>query len=665
MQKCFYCFGDIPQGSNVCPICGNMRKTEPEEPVYLYPGTILRGKYIIGMTVGAGGFGVIYRAWDMHHKVVVAIKEFYSGRLMMRAAGESKVSVNVKTREEFEYRKKRFLAEAQGMAKIASHKNVPNVFDQFEDNNTAYIVMEFLEGTSLSSYIKSQGQVMDVAFAVHVINEVGSALNALHKIGIIHRDVAPDNIFICSGKELRIKLLDFGAAKLAEGVEDVTDKIMKPGYTPVEQYDNSNMGPWTDVYALGATLYFMLTNIKPDESTDRKIKDEVKTPRELNPEVPENLSNAIMKAMAIESHMRFQDVREFLKAVNGEKKVITLEKERKRRRRRRRNSILLMLLLLIIAGSIVFLMYDKSKREGVLEDAAIQIWYMAEKDSAEDEAMNKIVKDFIEKYPNVEIELKAFSENEYSKALDEAVESGNMPDLFESTNVSKDIIDKAISLETVLDSSYADKCNFLTQYSDYYDNYKQIPLGFEIPVAFIITGGMTEMDYMNHYFSNINDICNESEMAYDSRYEEMLRKNFDVETKNEIDGFINTDGNSLAVMLSSSMEIKSLDESEFNDVYDWNWAYFKNEKIYGSFNYEWSVCDNGKAQTEAAKRFLSMMLGSNYQNILMNDDGSDGQLPLNSDALSEKCESTTDNVMAREYWEQLPELLDNIVFKQD
>ena len=93
--------------------------------------------------------------------------------------------------------------------------------------------------------------------------------------------------------------------------------------------------------------------------------------------------------------------------------------------------------------------------------------------------------------------------------------------------------------------------------------------------------------------------------------------------------------------------------------------YFKNEKIYGAFNYEWSVGDNGRAQTEAAKRFLSMMLGSNYQNILMNNDGSDGQLPLNSDALSEKCESTTDNVMAREYWEQLPELLDNIVFKQD
>lgn len=653
MDKCFYCFEDMPQGAGVCSHCGKTRITEPSEPVYLYPGTVLREKYIIGTTIGAGGFGVIYRAWDMHHKVVVAIKEFYTGKLMMRTAGEVNVYVNIKNKEEFEYRKKRFLAEAQGMAKVSSHRNVPNVFDQFEENNTAYIVMELLEGQSLSSYIREQGGVMDVAFAVHVINEVGSALSALHKVGIVHRDVAPDNIFICSGKEIRIKLLDFGAAKLTEGVEDVTDKIMKPGYTPVEQYDNSNMGPWTDVYALGATLYFMLTNIKPDESTDRKIKDEIKTPKELNPEVSENLNNSIMKAMAIESHMRFQTVSEFIKAVNGEKKVLTLEKERKKRKRRRRNSILLMLLVLLLVGGVVWTIFSKNKEQGTLEDASIQVWFSVENGSDEEAAMNEIVSDFKEKYPNVAVEIKAFPQSEYEDALKEAAEAGNMPDLFESTDVSEAILENTVSVEDVLDSSYAKKCDYLKQYENYYDDYKKIPLGFEVPMAFVITSGATEVDYTDKYFSNVSDICEDTQAAYDSQYSEMLDKNFNLSTKNSIDGFMNTDANTLAVMFSSSMEIETVSAELW--MYGKNTVFYDSDKIFGGFVYEWSIGDNEDNQIEAAKRLLMMMLGDNYQNTLMVETGGDGQLPLSEKALEKMCEEGV--------YKQLLNLTDKIVFE--
>ncbi|MBQ5474525.1 MAG: serine/threonine protein kinase, partial [Lachnospiraceae bacterium] len=164
---------------------------------------------------------------------------------------------------EFSYRKERFLAEARPMAKFGDHRSIPNVFEFFEENNTAYIVMECLTGVPLNEYAKQNNNNIDPDFAIMIANEVGNALKSLHAEKIIHRDVAPDNIFICSGKELKIKLMDLGAAKLTDATDDVIDIILKPGYSPPEQYNNEkNIGPWTDIYALGATLYAMITGIK-------------------------------------------------------------------------------------------------------------------------------------------------------------------------------------------------------------------------------------------------------------------------------------------------------------------------------------------------------------------------------------------------------------------
>ena len=225
--------------------------------------------------------------------------------------------------------RERFLAEARNMAKFGAHRSIPNVFEFFEENGTAYIVMEFLSGMALNNYMTQAGGRIDIDFAVMIAGEVANALKSLHEQHIIHRDVAPDNIFICEGKDLKIKLMDLGAAKLADTSDDVIDIILKPGYSPAEQYDNTNnIGPWTDIYALGATLYMMVTGIKPDEATNRKINDQVVPPIAVNPLVSENLNNTIMRAMAVEPHLRFQTVDDFLAALNGEKKVISLEEER-------------------------------------------------------------------------------------------------------------------------------------------------------------------------------------------------------------------------------------------------------------------------------------------------------------------------------------------------
>ena len=340
MIRCLNCFNVYDDYLGLCPYCGAYGVTG-REPIDLAPGTTLsNGRYVIGLSVNAGGFGIVYKAWDIKLNIVIAIKEFYPSQIVTRAAGTKELIVIGKSREEFEYRKKRFLAEARNMAKFSSHNNIPNVFEYFEENNSAYIVMEFLEGNSLSEYMEKNRPDLDLA--LYITNEIGNALIALHKEGIIHRDVAPDNIFICSNKDLRIKLLDFGAARLTDGDDDVRDIILKPGYAPTEQYDQDEirtLDERSDIYALGATLYYMLTGVKPDESTNRKEQDDLVEPNLINPDIPENINNAVMKAMAIQRHLRFNSVDEFLKAVGGAKKVIPLRLEKRRRKIKQQVSV--------------------------------------------------------------------------------------------------------------------------------------------------------------------------------------------------------------------------------------------------------------------------------------------------------------------------------------
>ena len=153
MRKCFSCFKDFDGDFAVCPHCGQVIVTKPLVAIHLAPGTILAERYILGTAVGAGGFGIVYRAWDSKLETIVAVKEFFVTRLMTRAEGLKGVIVNKKSQMEFDYRKERFLAEARTMARFGAHRNIPNVFEFFEENGTAYIVMELLQGYPLNDYI--------------------------------------------------------------------------------------------------------------------------------------------------------------------------------------------------------------------------------------------------------------------------------------------------------------------------------------------------------------------------------------------------------------------------------------------------------------------------------------------------------------------------------
>lgn len=655
MGRCNVCLKEFDESFGICPHCGAAVDYNPVEPIHLIPGTILADRYYIGKAVGSGGFGIIYKAWDAKLETIVAVKEFYVSRIMTRAPKQKEVIINRKSMQEFSYRKERFLAEARTMACFGAHRNIPNVFEFFEENGTAYIVMELLEGQPLNQYMREKGGKIDKDFALMITHEIGNALKALHEKGIIHRDVAPDNIFICSGAELRIKLLDLGAAKLADSTDDVIDIVLKPGYSPSEQYDNTNnIGPWTDMYALGATLYIMLTGIKPEESTNRKKEDKVLYPKELDDSISENFSNSVMKAMAVEKHMRFKSIDEFMKAIDGERKVVSIVKEKKQRVRRRLLGICMSCILLAVLGIGVFQFFEHQRSVKVLKDATISIWYCAEPESDEAVAMTAMVEDFQTVYPNIKIELERFSESEYFDKLKNAAEDNELPSLFESTGVSENVLSKAHSISNVLKSSQAGDCLFLDQYDDYYKNKKQIPLAIEVPVAFIITEGNTFADYEESTFDSISDFENQS-YAMDSDYSSLLNRNFKVVSFYSKGQFLDNQANECAILLSSSMAMNLIRNTLTN--YEKKCVFYAAEEVQANFTYEWSIGIGSKAEIAAAERLLSWMLGNKYQNMLMISRCSDGQIPVNEECFQSKARLS--------YYEPLKSIYKKFVFRKE
>lgn len=288
----------------------------------LKPGVILKERYKIEEVIGAGGFGITYRAWDPLLQSYVAIKEYYPSGIATRSADSSKVCVPVgQEQREYHRGRIRFLKEAQDVARFQSEPNIVSIYDYLEENDTAYMVMEYLHGCTLKQYIREHGGRLDTDHILHICLSVLDALAVVHKAGMIHRDISPENIFIC--EDLTVKLIDFGAAKQVylDG-EQTMSVVLKPGYAPPEQYEKKDkQGPWTDIYALGATLYFAATGEKPEESFGRVLEDTIKPVCEVNPEIPRAMSQVIMRAMSVKIEDRYQTVeamREALLAGEGQ-----------------------------------------------------------------------------------------------------------------------------------------------------------------------------------------------------------------------------------------------------------------------------------------------------------------------------------------------------------
>jgi serine/threonine protein kinase len=284
-------------------------------PLALPKDTILAGQYVIERVLGQGGFGITYEATDHKTGQKVAVKEFFPDTMATRT--QATVTAFAGDSEEgFSYGKECFLQEAETLAEFIGNPNIVRVHTYFEENGTAYFVMDFIEGTSFDAYLKERGGRISYEEAERILLPVMDALAAVHSKGIVHRDVTPDNIYIT--KDGTVKLLDFGAARYSLGDKSRSlDVVLKHGFAPKEQYTrHGRQGPFTDVYALGATFYFAITGRRPPDSIDRLEVDKLIPPSQLGVAIPPLKENALLFALNVQPNKRFQTMAAFRQALS-------------------------------------------------------------------------------------------------------------------------------------------------------------------------------------------------------------------------------------------------------------------------------------------------------------------------------------------------------------
>ncbi|MDR2355002.1 MAG: protein kinase [Clostridiales Family XIII bacterium] len=488
--NCFKTKGEF----EVCPHCGWVDGTPPEQAFHLYPGVVLSGRYVVGTVIGFGGFGAIYKAWDSRLEIIVAIKEFYPSGLVSRIPGEKQVVVfSGEKRENYGVALTRFLDEARNMAKFSEHPNIVNIYDFFEENGTAYIIMEYMQGVSLSGYLNQAGGVLNQAEAVGIALPVMEALSAIHAIGIIHRDIHPGNIYILNSNQ--IKILDFGAAKFTAGNEESTRTIVvTQGYAAPEQYrSKSKQGPYTDIYGLGATMYKMLTGSIPEESIDRQVEDSLKRPSECGIDLDENLDKAIMKAMAVNPDFRFQRVEQFRDAITNIGGRVELPEIEYGKRKSRRAFVAAALATFFCAAVAltVYLFSANRPLPDIVKPDTISIWLPVSADKALGEAQiekyERIKDAFESEYvdKDIHVEIVPKSEATYNEQLSDAFFTGQAPTLFCTDRFEGDVRSTAVPLDRLLRFVEEEDLLFLPDYRGFYPSGCEIPLGFRLAVLYV------------------------------------------------------------------------------------------------------------------------------------------------------------------------------------
>ena len=284
----------------------------------LRKGTRLIGRYTIEGVLGQGGFGITYLGIDELHEKKVAIKEFFPQGIVTRNIEyQDTVTVTfVGEKDNYEKGKERFLKEARTMAKFSKDEGIVKALDFFEINNTAYIVMEYLEGITLKQYLRENQRIAPEDL-IELLVPLIESLDEIHSQGMIHRDISPDNIMVLP--DGRIKLMDFGAARdYTEFGEKSLSIVLKPGYAPPEQYQTHGIqGPWTDIYALCATMYKCITGENPPDAIERVMDDSLKKISEFGIVIPPQEEAAIIKGMSVSAKDRYQDIKDFCEDLYG------------------------------------------------------------------------------------------------------------------------------------------------------------------------------------------------------------------------------------------------------------------------------------------------------------------------------------------------------------
>ncbi|MCC7277031.1 MAG: DUF1566 domain-containing protein [Chromatiaceae bacterium] len=312
--RCPHCFE--PTNATPCPHCG-WQAGQDNPPPALALGRVLDGRYRVGRVLGHGGFGITYLAWDDNLHLRLAIKEYFPRDSAGRGAdGVSLAVYSGPAGDQFAYGLERFLEEARTLAHFDQHPGIVTVKNFFRAHGTGYCVMDYVAGITLRQYLEQQpGGRISVPDALKLLTPVMDALRAVHKEGLLHRDLAPDNIYLT--QDGRIKLLDFGAARYAASEHSKSlSIILKPGYAPEEQYRaKGKQGPWTDVYGLAATCYRAITGQVPPEALDRLDNDDLVPPSRLRGiAITPGQEATLLQALAVKAGQRFQDMAELQEA---------------------------------------------------------------------------------------------------------------------------------------------------------------------------------------------------------------------------------------------------------------------------------------------------------------------------------------------------------------
>lgn len=312
---CYNCFQEISEEAT-CPHCGyDPEANRADFPTALPHGTVLNGRYIIGRVLGQGGFGITYIAQDWKSKKLVAVKEYLPDTMASRSETCQVSAYSGQYQDNFIYGKECFMKEAQVMSEFIGVPGIVQVYQYFEENGTAYFVMDYVEGISFQTYLRNHGGKISWQEAEQILFPVMDALSLVHSRGVIHRDVTPDNIYIT--EDNTVKLLDFGAARYSLGDRSRSlDVVLKHGFAPKEQYTrHGRQGPYTDVYSVAATFYFAITGRKAPDAIDRIDQDDLVPPSTLGSDIPSEKEDALLKALEVQPSDRFQTMTDFKNAL--------------------------------------------------------------------------------------------------------------------------------------------------------------------------------------------------------------------------------------------------------------------------------------------------------------------------------------------------------------
>ena len=314
LNKCFGCMEEI-QGYP-CPHCGFDPRSVKGIEYALPMGTILAGKYLVGRVLGQGGFGITYVGWDIALERKVAIKEYYPSGQVSRNPGSRGLTwyTSVQSQQAKQNGTQIFLKEARKMSKVDDIPNVVRVRDLFQENETAYIVMDFVEGETLKARLEKTGP-LPWEQAKGIFLPAIQAMEQVHQAGLVHRDISPDNLMLTP--DGKVKILDLGAAKdLSVNNGASSMQVAKGGFSPFEQYtQRGSSGPWTDVYAMAATVYYTLTGKLPPVATDRVVEDTISWDEPGLKALSAQALEALQKAMVISAKNRMQSMEELEKGL--------------------------------------------------------------------------------------------------------------------------------------------------------------------------------------------------------------------------------------------------------------------------------------------------------------------------------------------------------------